>query len=71
MPILSTLMLLGAAVIIWIGSGGSVPAVYWPWLIVGLLPSWLLFFYYRRLRDRITGKTKPTEQLLQDEPPQG
>lgn len=58
MPILSTLMLAGAAVIIWITSGGSVPTLYWPWLVVGLLPSWFLFFLYRHLRDQVPEKAK-------------
>ena len=53
MPLLSTLMLAGAAVIIWIGAADHVPAFYWIWLTAGLLPSWALFFYYRRLRDRV------------------
>jgi hypothetical protein len=56
MPFLSTLMQAGAAVIIWIASGGDVPGVFWPWLVLGLLPSWVLFFLYRKLRDRIQEK---------------
>jgi len=70
MPILSTLMALGAAVIIWIASGGHVPAPFWPWLIVGVLPSWVLFFYYRRLRDRIRDKVKAATKPRPNEQPQ-
>jgi hypothetical protein len=58
MPILSSLMLAGAAIIISIASGGNIPALYWPWLVVGLLPSWALFFLYRRLRDQIPDKVE-------------
>jgi hypothetical protein len=60
MPLLSTLMLLGAAVIIWIGSSDHVPAFYWIWLAGGLLPSWALFFYYRRLRYKVAGTSPPS-----------
>lgn len=58
MPILSTLMMAGAAIIIWIAVGGDVPTLYWPWLVMGLLPSWTLFFLYRRLRDHIPEKVE-------------
>jgi hypothetical protein len=58
MPILSTLMLAGAAVVIWIASGRDVPVVFWPWLVVGLLPSWVFFFLYRNLRDQIQEKVE-------------
>ena len=58
MPILSTLMLAGAAILICITCGGDVPAVFWPWLVVGLLPSWALFYKYRKLRDQIREKVK-------------
>jgi hypothetical protein len=51
-------MHVGASVIIWIASGGDVQLVFWPWLVVGLLPSWILFFLYRNLRGQIGGKVE-------------
>ena len=71
MPILSSLMALGAAVIIWIASAGHVPILFWPWLIAGFLPSWALFFYYRRLRDRVTGNPDAAGSDLPEVPPPG
>jgi hypothetical protein len=53
MPILSTLLLVGSALTIWTSSPQHVTRVFWVWLVMAGLPSWVLFAVYRRLRNRI------------------
>ena len=59
MPILTTLLLLGAAVIIWIG-GTARGQFYWWWLILTALLNWGLFFLYRQLLSRPAQGAKET-----------
>ena len=56
MPILSTLLLAGAALTIWATSNRNVSAAFWVWLGAAGLPNWLLFVLYQRLRDRIPNR---------------
>lgn len=56
MPIVSTLVLAGAALAVWATSGYIVTPTFWVWLAAAGLPSWLLFVLYRRLRDRVPDK---------------
>lgn len=58
MPILSTLLLAGAALALWVTSSDDVPTIFWLWLVLAGLPSWVLFVLYRRLRNRIRDKIK-------------
>jgi isopentenyldiphosphate isomerase len=51
MPILTTLLLLAAATVIWVGGFATGP-VFWGWLVLSGLPSWILFIFYRSLRKR-------------------
>lgn len=53
MPILTTLLLAGAALALWVTSNRDIPPIFWLWLILAGLPSWVLFVLYRRLRNRI------------------
>ncbi len=65
MPILTTLLLLSAATIMWI-AGSAVSPVFWVWLVVTSLSTWTLFAFYRRLRERAIGSAR----LVAGEPPQ-
>ncbi len=68
MPILSTLLVVGAAIIIKLvptieaaASTASTASTldslwFWVWLILALLPSWGLFFFYRHLRNQVRDK---------------
>ena len=52
MPVLTTLLLLGAATVIWVG-GFAAGSFFWGWLVLSGLPSWILFAFYRSLRKRV------------------
>jgi isopentenyldiphosphate isomerase len=51
MPVLTTLLLLGAAAVIWF-EGSTVGPIFWCWLALAGLPSWILFVFYTSLRQR-------------------
>lgn len=51
MPALTTLLLIAAALIIWIGEAAKGPA-FWGWLIVTSSTTWILYLFYRWLRKR-------------------
>jgi len=52
MPALTTLVLIGASIILWIGGSAEGP-VFWVWFILTALFTWILNAFYRRLRDRL------------------
>lgn len=52
MPALTTLILIGAAIILRVG-GSAEGLTFWAWLILTLLVTWILYLFYRRLRKRV------------------
>ena len=51
MPLLTTLLFLGAAAVIWF-EGSTIGPYFWWWLALAWLPSWILFAIYMALRKR-------------------
>ena len=61
MPALTTLLLIAAALIIWIGEAAKGP-VFWGWLIVTPSTTWILYLFYQWLRKRArTGAERATD----------
>ena len=71
MPILNMLLLLGAAIMIWLGSA-AVGIVFWIWLVVTTSLNWALFVYYRWLRKHVlsTAASLGTETVQPSRHPQ-
>ena len=57
MPVLTTLLLIGAAIIMWIGGSAEGP-IFWGWLIFTALVTWTLYVVYWRLRRRVRQNVK-------------
>ncbi len=51
MPLLTTLLFLGSAAVIWF-EGSAIGPYFWWWLALAWLPSWILFAIYMALRKR-------------------
>jgi hypothetical protein len=49
MPVLTTVLLIAAALILWAGGSAAGP-VFWGWLFLTLPIPWILYLYYRRRR---------------------
>lgn len=57
MPALTTLLLIGAAIIMWTGGSAQGP-IFWGWLILTALATWTLYVVYRWLRRRVRQNAK-------------
>ncbi len=57
MPILSTLLVAGTAIIIRVASTPHL-LEFWAWFVLALIPSWILFFLYLGLRNKVRDKAK-------------
>ncbi|MBC8492248.1 MAG: NUDIX domain-containing protein [Chloroflexi bacterium] len=64
MPILTTLLLLGAAAVIWF-QGPAISPLYWCWLALAGLPSWILFAIHGSFRRRAL---REAESLVDGQP---
>lgn len=51
MPVLTTLILVAAAIMLWVG-GSADTSVYWIWIVVTASVTWGLSRFYRRVRRR-------------------
>lgn len=61
MPALTTLVLIAAALIIWIGGSAEGP-IFWGWLILTPLVTWVLYVFYRWLRKRARKNARPVTE---------
>jgi len=64
MPLLTTLLFLGAAAVIWF-EGSTIGPIYWWWLALAGLPSWILFAIHGSLRRRAL---REAESLIDGQP---
>lgn len=52
MPALTTLVLIGASIVIWI-EGSAEGSIFWAWLVLTASLTWVLYTVYRRLLSRL------------------
>jgi hypothetical protein len=63
MPALTTLLLIGASLIIWIGGAAEGP-IFWGWLILTPLVTWTLYVFYLWLRKRARKNARPVTKSI-------
>jgi len=63
MPALTTLLLIGASLIIWIGGSAEGP-IFWGWLILTPLVTWTLYVFYLWLRKRARKNARPVTKSI-------
>jgi len=63
MPALTTLLLVAAALIIWIGGSAEGP-IFLGWLILTPLVTWFLYLFYRWLRKRARRNARPVTESI-------
>jgi isopentenyldiphosphate isomerase len=68
MPMLSTLLLAGSAILLWLG-GVDINIGFWLWLGVTLCATWGLFLAYRRLRLQALRRAAAVHGVVEAEAP--